>query len=231
MGSEFTENEKLELSSKIEEMYFNRNFGSMSKADFETLLFSEYIEHCINNEIPYDDYSLSKKLGITQSRIRSLKERKELKYPHSEELDWVTPFMKAAQNARLDKSDHYIKFIIEDINVLREVRHFIEEQGWYDECSFNSKLLRIPFECFTEICLKDAELSSVFSDDAKKRIKKLSNKHSEVSEFIKDFSKDGLESFLKTASKEIIKEVLSLLPLGGVVKIGIDCLIKAIDRG
>ena len=74
----FNEEEKIRLFNKIEEHYFRRNFGSMSKTDLETLLFSEYIESCINNNKPYDDYSLSKELGVTQARIRSLKERKEL---------------------------------------------------------------------------------------------------------------------------------------------------------
>ena len=40
---QFTENEKIALFDKIDELYFHRNFGSTSKSDFETLLFSEYM--------------------------------------------------------------------------------------------------------------------------------------------------------------------------------------------
>lgn len=76
----FSNEEKIAIFDKIEQHYFIRNFGSMTKTDFETLLFSEYIEHRIKNKLPFDDYSLSKELGITQSRIRAFKERKELKY-------------------------------------------------------------------------------------------------------------------------------------------------------
>lgn len=83
----FTNDEKIIVFDKIAALYFEKNFGSTTKADFETLLFSEYIEHCMRCGEPYDDYSLSKKLGITQLRIRSLKERKELKYPCSD-FDW-----------------------------------------------------------------------------------------------------------------------------------------------
>ena len=75
---EFTSEEKNALFDKIAAMYFNKNFGSTQKADFETLLFSEYIEHCLRFKLPFDDYTISKELGITQSRVRSLKERKEL---------------------------------------------------------------------------------------------------------------------------------------------------------
>ena len=41
---EFTSKEKCEVFDKIAKNYFERNCGSMSKADLETLLFSEYLE-------------------------------------------------------------------------------------------------------------------------------------------------------------------------------------------
>lgn len=41
----FSNEEKIAIFDKIEQHYFIRNFGSMTKTDFETLLFSEYIEH------------------------------------------------------------------------------------------------------------------------------------------------------------------------------------------
>lgn len=89
-------------------------------------MFSEYIEHCINNNVHYDDYNLSKELGITQARIRALKERKELKYPHIG-FNWKESFAQEIKNAKYDENDHYIKVIIQDVNVIKEVRHYIEE--------------------------------------------------------------------------------------------------------
>ena len=143
------ETEKIKASTKghlkVTEKLKNRYYKSR---------VMEYIEHCIRNNIPYDDYTLSKQLGITQSRIRSLKERKELKYPH-EGFEWKTVFAESIKNAKYDENDHYIKVIIQDINVMSEIRHYIEEKGWYDECSLNKKLLRIPFDCFLEICSED----------------------------------------------------------------------------
>lgn len=79
----FTLEEKVELFNRIAERYYNHNFGTMLKADMDTLIFSAYIEHCLKNGLPYDDYSLSIALGITESRVRSLKERKQLQYPYN----------------------------------------------------------------------------------------------------------------------------------------------------
>ena len=61
----FSNEEKQACFDKISELYFCKNFGSTSKADLEVLLFSEYIGHCISAGEPYDDYTLSKQLGIT----------------------------------------------------------------------------------------------------------------------------------------------------------------------
>lgn len=225
----FSQEEKVEIFDKIEKNYFVRNFGSMSKTDFETLLFSEYIEHCIKNKLPFDDYSLSKELGITQSRIRALKERKELKYPYSS-FTWQTAFAESVKNAKVDPNDHYVKMIIQDINVMNEVRNFIEVNGWYDECSLNKKLLRIPLDCFVEICYNRDVFNDVFSEETKKTIEKISKaEDSTVKTFLNDFTKDGLKSFLMSASKEVISEVLKLLPFGGVAKTAFDFLLKSIE--
>lgn len=225
----FSEKEKIEIFDKIEQNYFIRNFGSMTKTDFETLLFSEYIEHRIKNQLPYDDYSLSKELGITQSRVRALKERKELKYPYKDFI-WQIAFAESVRNAKVDANDHYVKMIIQDINVMNEVRNFIEINGWYDECSLNKKLLRIPLDCFVEICYKNEAFNDVFSEETKKLIKQISKaEDSSVQSFLKDFSKDGLKSFLMSASKEVICEVLKLLPFGGVAKTAFEFLLKSIE--
>lgn len=227
---EFSSDEKVDVFDKIAKNYFVRNFGSMSKADFETLLFSEYIEHCIKTGLAYDDYSLSKELGITQSRVRSLKERKELKYPYKD-FKWQNAFAESVNKAKYDTSDHYVKMIIQDINVMNEVRNYIETAGWYDECSLNKKLLRIPLDCFVEICYTDETFSDVFTEETKQNVKKISNvEDTNVQAFLKDFTKDGLKSFLMSASKTVICEVLQLLPFGGVAKKAFETLTKVIEE-
>ena len=72
----FEQNEFKDLFDELMDMYFRRNFGSTSKADLETFLFSYYLEHLIRNGMPYDDYTLGKDLGLTISRVRSLKEKR-----------------------------------------------------------------------------------------------------------------------------------------------------------
>ena len=69
----FTQEEKEELFDTLMAMYFHKNFGSLSKTDLETYLFSFYLEHLLNNQFNYDDYTVGKDLGLTLSRVRGLK--------------------------------------------------------------------------------------------------------------------------------------------------------------
>ena len=229
---EFTEKEKIRLFDKIEELYFRRNFGSLSKIDFETLLFSEFIECCINHNEPFDDYSLSKTLGITQTRIRSFKERKELKYPLNEADPewWKKPFVEAVKNAKYDEKDHCVKFIIQDVNVMNEARHYIEESGWYDECSLNRKLLKIPLDCFTDICIDEESINNLFCEKERGVIKRIAQENSGVATFAENFSKEGLKSFLMSASKETIVLILQALPFGGIAKTAFGSLAEIIMK-
>ena len=227
---EFDNKEKIGLFDKLAENYFNHNFGSMSKMDFETLLFSEYIEHCIKNNKPYDDYSLSKQLGITQSRIRAFKERKELKYPH-EGFNWREAFIESIENARYDKNDHYVKMLVQDVNVMNEVRNFIESRGWYDECSLNKKLLKIPLDCFVELFYDEESFKDTFSEEIKNKLKKVADaEKAKLADFVRDFTKDGLKAFLMSASKEVVSEVLKILPFGGIASRAFEFLAGAVER-
>lgn len=224
---EFTKDEKIATFEKIANLYFNKNFGTISKSDFETLLFSEYLEHRLRNKEPFDDYTLSKELGITQSRIRSLKERKELKYPY-ENYTWKNAFADSVKHAKFDENDHYVKFIIQDINVMNEVRHYIEEKGWYDECSLNRKLLRIPLDCFVEICLEDTSVVDLFTAETKRKVKKIASSDNALLELIQDFSKEGFKAFVMSAGKEAILSVLPCFPFSGLAKVAFESLRGAI---
>ena len=227
--ADFTIEEKNALIRDLSNLYFNRNFGSTSKADLDTLKFSAYIEHRLNAGEAFDDYTLSKELGITQNRIRSLKERKQLKYPR-DGFAWEEAFAQAVANAKYDKHDHYIKMIIQDINVMNEVRHFIEQRGWYDECSLNRKLLRIPLDCFVEICSEHSDFVDVFSCEAKENIKKLKREESVVKDFLQNFTEDGLKAFLMSATQEAICKVLPMLKFTGFAKTAFDFLITAVEK-
>lgn len=98
-------------------------------------------------------------------------------------------------------------------------------------CSLNKKLLSIPLDCFIEICYKDSSFNVIFNEETKKKIKSIAKADDNiVRDFLTDFSKDGLKSFLKSVSKDIILEALKLLPFGGIAEKAIGYLINKLKN-
>ena len=103
-------------------MYFNKNFGSTTKVDFEILMFSFYLRASnIDRELLDSDYFVANNLGISDARVRTLKEKVQLKYP-DKNYNWKKEFFKYAVNANFDKKKELIKFSIKNVNVIRDLR-------------------------------------------------------------------------------------------------------------
>ena len=145
----FDEKSKIEAFDKIAKNYYCCNFGSMQKSDLDVLMFSILIDRILEKTEEdfntYSDYTLSKKLGITQQRISNLKIKKELKYPY-EKFDWRKSFARLVKNARFE--DEKIKIYIPDPNLFLEIKNSIESNGGYIDVTLNSKLLQITPEYY-----------------------------------------------------------------------------------
>ncbi len=211
---DFSREEKEKAFNLITKLYYNRNFGETTKSDFETLLFSIYIEHLMNNNLPYDDYTMSNDLGITQTRIRSLKERKQLKYPR--DYEWKKDFVELVKNAKYDETIKLVKMPIEDINLMKEVRHFVLQNGWYDEFQLNPRLFQCKLDCFLLICTKlDGEI--IFTEEDKKKLRELKATEDERSAIEKILShdwEDGLKELVAQSAEDVLFEVLDQIPFG-----------------
>lgn len=82
----FSLEDKAKAFDMLAQNYYFGNFGTMQKSDFDLLMFSIYLERILEkseDEIEtFSDYELSKLLGITQSRVSTLKVKKQLRYPY-----------------------------------------------------------------------------------------------------------------------------------------------------
>ena len=122
----FDTKDKIAAFDMIANKFFEHNFGQMSKSDIEVMMFSIYIEQCLDKKMPYDDYTLAVKLGIPESRVRTLKVKKELQYPYKN-FRWKEAFQECIRYAKYDDKKALVKVNITDPNVKREVEHYIDE--------------------------------------------------------------------------------------------------------
>lgn len=228
----FTEEDKAKAFNKIAEMYYNQNFGSTSKQDIDLLMFSIYIEQILDkseeNISTYSDYTLSKALGITQSKIRNLKEKKELKYPY-EGFDWKRSFERLSRNARYE--DGKIKIELRDKNLYNEVKNFIEEKGGYIEAQLSTTLLQISPSYYIDFIVELEDEPN--RNKIKRKLKKQFEKHNIDTKY---FETESIGNQLKGAGKdvvidiveEIIKEIVFKNP---IVKVLFDNFLKSLQKG
>lgn len=147
----FSDTDKAEAFDQLAQLFYAGNFGKMSKADVETLMFSIYLERilekCAEDMRAYNDFKLSKELGITQSKVSSLKVKKQLQYPHN--FDWKALFASVSKNVRYDGGK--LKLHIPDINLYYEIKNAVEESGGYIDVTLTPKLLQISPEYFLDL--------------------------------------------------------------------------------
>lgn len=236
MKVDFSPCEKQTAFEMISSKYFNKNFGMLSKSDYETLLFHIYIEHLLNNNLCFDDYTISRELGISQSRVRNLKVRKELQYPREgfSEHKWKEAFSQSINKAVYDPDTRKVQLHIEDINVLTELRYYLETNGWFDTYQLNPKVFCCRLDFFLQLCKALSEEEIVIDEKIEKKLKKEAAKYDQGSSAIEKICsgvlEDGLKELAVGASKELLLGVLSLLPFGGVAKTAVEAIIAVINR-
>lgn len=234
MFDDYSEKRKAKLFDQISGKYFDKNFGTMTKSEFELLLFNMLLEYLRDNKPnELSDYRISKILGISQTRVRNLKQRAELVYPRKDFEDvWKEYFKNYIQYARYDEKTGLVKVNIADITVITELRNFMEENKWYDEYQLNPKLFQCPVEIFLDLCQKidgkEIQLTQKSIENIEK-IKKKSNLGDKAIELIKQGKvKEGVQKLAKTTAKEGLGELLNVIPFGNTAKVFINVLRKEV---
>lgn len=208
----FSKDDKEKMFTEIAELFFNKNFGQLSKSDMELLMFRFYLEKLVSNSIKKDgtidynkcsDYKISKELGITQQRVRNLKVKCQLKYPM--EYNWQKALASLTSNARYDQKTHKITLNIPDPNLYLEIQNFIEEHGAYVEKQLNSKVLQLRIEYYIDLILSFED-----GDSRKKIIKKLK-------EHFKSASKNETSFDESNIGKSLIDGVVNITTIAASI--------------
>lgn len=197
--------DKAKAFDLIAERYYKGNFGQMQKSDFETLLFSIYIEQILKTSEDdmntYSDYNLSKELGITQPKVSNLKVKKQLQYPY-ERFNWRESFMRICENAIYENGK--IVLNIPDKNLFIEVQNWVEENKGYIDVQLNSKVLKISPEYYIDLVL-----SIIDGEDARKIKNELLHKIQQKLKINKETNEELIGDVLNKNAKELTLDIVS----------------------
>ena len=205
-----TTESKAEAFDAIARRFYLMNFGSMSKSDFDLLMFSLYIERLYETaDTEKSDYSISKQLGITRARVSSFRVKKELVYPR-ENYNWRDEFRNLFVNAVVE--DGKIKVYVPDAVLFGEIKNAVENNGGVIECKLTANLLQVNIAYFLDLAV-ETESDESKRKEIRKEIKK------KISENTGIVAKDAAPSFgasLRDATPDILAGVISgCVPLFG----------------
>ena len=194
---------KAALFDQIAEHYYKCNFGSFAKTDMDLLMFSVYMDRLLDQNVEdensYSDYQISRYLGITQSRVKSLKERKQLIYPY-QNFDWKKSFLRLCGNARYENGKVIIN--IRDVNVYIELRNAIESDGGYVDTQISSTTLRIALEYFVTLLMDVYEI-----DDRRGIVAMLKAKLQMDDPDVPEFERKSFAETVTTLTGEVLEDV------------------------
>lgn len=162
----FVQDVKNTLIKDLCERYFNRNFGTIAKSEIDLIMFHHYYAQKLitNNGKNPSDYDISKELGITLSKVRSLRTKDYLQNLSS--YDWKHELVTMIEQADFVKKNDDIEILISDVILMMELRNFLEKNKLIDEYVLNPKVFRCSVDVFIKIyeMVKDVELGSTFNE-------------------------------------------------------------------
>ncbi|MBO5516878.1 MAG: hypothetical protein J6A42_02170 [Firmicutes bacterium] len=180
------------------QLYTNR-FGSFSKADFEVLLFTIYLDSV---EKPIRDYEVSVELGITESKARALRIKSQLLYPKNLDDQWKIELAEALRNGYYDTQAKVITITLEDPSVRNKIKYEVEKQLGTVNISLNNKQLILPVSSFLLI----ATITETDPKDALARLRKcVQNEQNSKDVLESPDIKHAIHAFVKNIPDYILK--------------------------
>ena len=212
--------------SEVKKRCLDRNFGTLSKSEFDLMLFHYYLQNK-QEEVGsryVSDYDIGRDLGLTIQRVRSLREREALKWRSQE--DWKEKFLKCLKYARYDEKSDAVKILVPDVNVIREVRNFIETAGLIDDYQLNPKVFQCNMNALIAICLdfksgSDDNLCGKILNELRE------SKDEKVARAVGEQEHPILTTLQKTVIKGV-KDSIALIP--GVGKAGGEFVAQLLEK-
>lgn len=235
----FEVEDKVKAFDKLAELFFERNFGSASKAEIELTMFSIYMDVIIKkysdeqNVLNYkicSDYDIAKRLGITQERVRALKVKKQARFPV--DFDWRAALETVKNDVRYDEGKRKIIIPMLDPNLYNEIKHYIEQNGGYVEIQRSGNYLQIRPEYY--LLLVFDSLSEREQQKMLKEVEKELSKKNKNNEMVSVQSRQDMINHILGITENALGVVVAVLektdsPLATVVK-GIKRMILQ-DKG
>lgn len=184
----------------IYENVLKSGLGAVNKGELEVILFSALMLY--SDWKSKTDLELSKELGVTQSKVRSLREKASLRYIKLTLDEALASFAECIMNGETDVTGTYLEVLIPDIAVQKEIEGLLKNKRILYKKQLNTMIIQIRLDKFVGLFEKSPELAEKYNGDQKQFVRDLIAKR-------KEFKK--LADKKLTTPIEKISRLLSLL--------------------
>lgn len=148
--------------------YYNKNFGTMTKTEFEFLMFTILYKELEKNSGDISDVALGFELGISPKKVNAMKEKITLRTP-TQDLDGINWHEKMSTLLKkraisYDKDNEMFSIAINDWFVFYKATEFLKSNDIFYEEKNNTSII-LPLSAFTALayeCCEDIEKKSSF---------------------------------------------------------------------
>lgn len=189
--------------------YLQPSYGSMSKRDFEILLFMKLQElQAITEDT--DLYQLIKDLKISRTRVRNL--LYEAKMRTSEDADLDRELIKLLEKPVFLKDGDKVAIEIENPLLTDHFRFKLKELKYITDGSFSAELVKLTYSAYIELVV------SLTSEEVKQETERLLVESSIMPDksfkgIFTEFVKKIGAKFANEAGEQVAKEALNYVPL------------------
>lgn len=146
------------------ESYLQPSYGSMSKRDFEILLFMKLQNLDTIDENP-DLYQLIKDLKISRTRVRNLLYEAKMRTSEDEDLD--SELIKLLEKPVFLKDGDKVAIEIQNPLLTDHFRFKLKKLNYITDGSFSAELVKLTYSAYIELVV------SLMSDEVKQETKKV----------------------------------------------------------
>ena len=165
-----SEKQKHQFGELFLDRYLKRGFGSMSKSDFELLIFD--ILRVIDSGVHKSNYQWSIDLHIPETKVRKLAYEADLVY-HDYDVDALIKkfFTLLKQNISKFSSDgKKIQFVVEDRSLRTMLYADLKELGYFADASHNGEIVSVELRAFSSLLMK--YYPQEFAEQMEEKVKK-----------------------------------------------------------
>ena len=165
-----SEKQKHQFGELFLDRYLKRGFGSMSKSDFELLIFD--ILRVIDSGVHKSNYQWSIDLHIPETKVRKLAYEADLVYHEYDANVLIKKFFTLLEQniSKFSSDGKKIQFVVEDRSLRTMLYADLKELGYFADASHNGEIVSVELRAFSSLLMK--YYPQEFAEQMEEKVKK-----------------------------------------------------------